>query len=237
MDDPGTISETPKERQRHGAAWGKPTRHEPYWPAQLAVVIAILLYMTLPGKLTFGPTWLVPALESALLLPLIISTPRGVHEVAVWRRPVALGLIGIINLANIASLVLLIHELVTGSSKAAVGSHLLIGAVQIWLTNIIVFALWFWELDRGGPEARMSPEHAAPDFLFPQMITPGSAPPNWAPKFVDYLFVSFTNASAFSPTDTMPLTAWAKMLFLVEASASLLTIAIVAARAVNILTQ
>jgi hypothetical protein len=233
-DEARTIDPV-SERQRHGAAWGKPTRHEPYWPAQLAVIVAAVLYMTLPGRLTFGPTWLVPALELALFVPLVISTPRGFSEVAAWRRPVALVLIGIINIANIGSLVLLIHELLAGTLKA-MGSHLLLGAVQIWITNIIVFALWFWELDRGGPEARRSAEHAPPDFLFPQMITPGSAPPNWAPKFVDYVFVSFTNASAFSPTDTMPLTAWAKMLFLVEASTSLLTVAIVAARAVNILT-
>lgn len=224
-----------EERERHGAAWGKPTRREPYWPAQLAVLAAILLYLTLPGKLVFGPTWLIPVLELALLLPLVFTVPRGEKKSSPWRRVIALGLLGIINLANIASLALLVHELLSGTSRA-LGSHLLLGAVQIWLTNIIVFALWYWELDRGGPEARMTAEHSAPDFLFPQMITPGSAAPNWAPKFVDYFFVSFTNATAFSPTDTMPLTAWAKLLFLVQAGTSLLTVAIVAARAVNILT-
>lgn len=235
MDDPRPIQSAKEERQRHSAAWGKPTRYEPRWPAQIATIFAIALYTTLPGKLTFGPSWLVPALEIALLLPLVFSAPRGVDEGGAWRRVTALGLISVINLANIASLVLLTHELLSGTLKA-VGSHLLLGAVQIWLTNIIVFALWYWELDRGGPEARMSAEHAPPDFLFPQMITPGSARPNWAPKFVDYLFLAFTNATAFSPADTMPLTAWAKMLFLVEASTSLLTVAIVAARAVGMLS-
>jgi len=98
-----------------------------------------------------------------------------------------------------------------------------------------VFALWYWELDRGGPDARRRPRHRQPDFLFPQMVTPACAGPRWAPGFVDYLYVSFTNATAFSPTDTMPLTPWAKMLLLLQALASLLTVALVAARAVNIL--
>ncbi|HXW52450.1 MAG TPA: hypothetical protein VEJ41_10700 [Candidatus Acidoferrales bacterium] len=235
MSDEAQLARTKQERSRRTAAWGNPTHKEPHWPAQVAVVIAIALYVTLPGKLTFGPWWLVPALEIVLLVPLIFWPPRGIAEGGMSRRVTALVLICIINLSNIASLGLLIHELLSGTLKA-LGSHLLLGAVQIWITNIIVFALWYWELDRGGPEERMHLEHSAPDFLFPQMVTPGSAPPNWAPRFVDYLFVSFTNATAFSPTDTMPLTAWAKMLFLVQASTSLLTVAIVAARAVNILT-
>jgi hypothetical protein len=101
---------------------------------------------------------------------------------------------------------------------------------------VIVFGLWYWELDRGGPSARHDPHHREPDFLFPQMATPGSARPDWAPGFLDYLYVSFTNATAFSPTDTMPLTPLAKSLMAVQSAASLLTVALVAARAVNILS-
>jgi hypothetical protein len=100
---------------------------------------------------------------------------------------------------------------------------------------VIVFGLWYWELDRGGPLARCLPHHRAPDFLFPQMSNPDSAPPGWAPSFFDYLFTSFTNASAFSPTDTMPLTEWAKALFMVQATASLATAVLVIARIANIL--
>ncbi len=235
MEETRQPDDAKETRSRHGAAWGRKASGEARWPAQLAVVVALLLYITLPAKLTFGPVWLIPALELALLLPLLITDPRTMLVVPSWRRMTAIALICVINLANIASLGLLVHELLGGKSPL-MGSQLLKGAVQIWLTNIIVFALWYWELDRGGPDARMNAEHSQPDFLFPQMVTPGSAPPGWAPKFVDYLFVSFTNASAFSPTDTMPLTAWAKMLFLVQASTSLLTVALVAARAVNILT-
>jgi hypothetical protein len=101
---------------------------------------------------------------------------------------------------------------------------------------VIVFGLWYWELDRGGPSARHDPHHREPDFLFPQMATPGAARPDWAPGFLDYLYVSFTNATAFSPTDTMPLTPLAKGLMGVQSAASLLTVALVAARAVNILS-
>jgi uncharacterized membrane protein len=105
----------------------------------------------------------------------------------------------------------------------------------IWLTNVIIFGLWYWELDRGGPGARCAPVHREPDFLFPQMVNPGTAPKGWTPNFLDYLYVSFTNASAFSPTDTMPLTEMSKILMLVQSLASLLIVALVAARAVNIL--
>jgi len=116
------------------------------------------------------------------------------------------------------------------------GHELIVSSIQIWLTNVIVFGLWYWEVDRGGPRVRCRPDHEEPDFLFPQMVTPDAARPRWTPTFLDYLYVSFTNATAFSPTDTMPLTVIAKMLMAVESVVSLVTVAVVAARAVNILT-
>jgi uncharacterized membrane protein len=139
-----------------------------------------------------------------------------------------------VSLANVASLALLLVTLLNGSQRA--GTQLLFAATQIWFTNVLVFALWYWELDRGGPSARMRRNHREPDFLFPQMSTPGAAPAGWTPRFPDYLYVAFTNATAFSPTDTLPLTVWAKLLMLVQSFASLLTVALVAARAVNILS-
>ncbi len=204
------------------------------WPASLAVVVALLLYISLPQRLTIGPLWVIPALELALLVPLSIASPRRVPGEGRLLQIAAMSLIGIVNIANVASLALLVKVLVTGTKVT--GSHLLAGAVEIWLTNVIVFALWYWELDRGGPDDRARQQHKEPDFLFPQMVTPGCAEPDWSPKFLDYLYVSFTNASAFSPTDTLPLTGWAKVLMMVQALASLLTIALVAARAVNILS-
>jgi uncharacterized membrane protein len=217
------------------AAWGLQAAREPRWPASLAVLGAIVLYTLLPDKLIFSYTrWIVPALEVALLLPLSVIAPHRHIEESQWRRMASIALIAIINLANIASLALLVGNLIGGHAKAS-GTDLIFAAADIWLTNAIVFALWYWELDRGGPGARCAESHRAPDFLFPQMSTPEAAPPGWVPRFVDYLYVSFTNAEAFSPTDTMPLTQWAKLLMTVQSVASLITIALVAARAVNIL--
>ena len=226
-----------------GAAWGTPAHGEPRWPASLAVLAALALYITLDVRfqLPFGPSalrpierWLTPALEMALLVPLSVRVPRRHHNEPKWARIAAVALIAVVNLSNVISLGLLVDSLLHGSK--ATGSLLFFSAINIWLTNVIVFALWYWELDRGGPDERSSPQHREPDFLFPQMSTPGCAPQGWRPHFVDYLYVSFTNATAFSPTDTMPLTRWAKLLMLAQSLASLLTVAMVAARAVNILS-
>jgi len=215
-------------------AWGVPSPRRSLWPARIAVASAIGLYLVLPERLIPGPRFLVPALEGAMLL--VLSTTR-VHssiEESAKRRALAIVLVGIVTVANLINLGLLVHVLISGHVNN--GRELVFSAVAIWLTNVIVFALWYWQLDRGGPQARHHADHREPDFLFPQMNTPGAAPPTWAPSFVDYFYVSFTNATAFSPTDTMPLTIAAKTLMTAQSAASLLTIALVAARAVNILS-
>jgi uncharacterized membrane protein len=216
-------------------AWGAPAVSEPRWPASLAILVACAISFALPAQYTLGPQWMFPAIAVAILVPLSIAAP---HRVATESRLVqaaALGLIGVLMLANIVSLGRLIHVLVF-DPKSVVGATLLASAAGIWLTNVIVFALWYWELDRGGPDERLETGHRPPDFLFPQMSTPGCAAPNWSPMFLDYLYIAFTNATAFSPTDTLPLTRWAKVLMLIQSTASLLTVSLVAARAVNILT-
>ncbi len=219
------------------AAWGMPAHKEPRWPASLAVLAALALYLFLPEKLTLGPNWLLPVLELALLIPLSIAAPNRRKDEPRWQRYAAVALIALVNAANIVSLVLLVHDLLFGTRPgiAIDGPGLLFSSILIWLTNVLVFGLWYWELDRGGPDDRSHPEHRQPDFLFPQMTTPHCTQEHWSPTFMDYLYVSFTNATAFSPTDTMPLTPWAKALMAVQALISLLTIALVAARAVNIL--
>jgi hypothetical protein len=210
-------------------------RTESRWPASLAVVAALALYVTLPEHFVLGPRWLVPGLELALLVPLSIFAPRLTHDEPPWRRIAALALIAIINAANVASLVFLVTFLIRSGTKAT-GLQLLVSSTEIWLTNIVVFALWYWELDRGGPRHRLVASTRSADFLFPQMVTPACATSGWMPHFVDYFYVAFTNATAFSPTDTMPLTPAAKMLMAIQSLASLLTVALVAARAVNILS-
>ena len=223
------------------AAWGAPAPGQALWPARLAVVAAVVLYITLPEGLTLGAAlkWIVTILEAALLIPLTVAAPRLQPDARGWVRPAVIGLIAVVNLVNALSLILLVDALLHGKSNLGHvhldGRSLILAAIEIWLTNVIVFGLWYWELDRGGPGARRRPDHREPDFLFPQMVTPGVTPEPWAPGFVDYLYVAVTNATAFSPTDTMPLTPWAKTLTLVQSLISLLTIALVAARAVNIL--
>jgi hypothetical protein len=208
-------------------------RTESRWPPALAVLAALLLYITLPPHLTLGPAWLMPALVVVLLLPLVLMGPVRPAEAPV-RRKLGILLIAIVNAANIASLVLLVHTLLTPGNKEN-GWALLVSATAIWLTNILVFGLWYWELDRGGPQARLRASRRDADFMFSQMIAPSCAPMGWLPSFADYLYVAFTNATAFSPTDTMPLSTIAKALMTVEALISLLTVLLVAARAVNIL--
>jgi hypothetical protein len=216
-------------------AWGVPSASRSYWPARIAVVAAAVLYDVLPDRLIPGPRFLVPALEGVVLLVLTVVFPhRTSHEPSTARRVLAIVLIATVTVANIINLGLLVYELLKGGVQN--GRELIVSSIAIWLTNVIVFGLWYWELDRGGPVARHDPAHREPDFFFPQMSAPGAGRPDWTPAFIDYMYVSLTNATAFSPTDTMPLTPTAKALMGVQALASLLTVALVAARAVNILS-
>ena len=218
------------------AAWGWASKSEARWPAQLAILVAIALQLVLPTTLieNLGPRWLVPTFEGALGLALIIVSPRRITRESKGIRVAAIVLIALINIANAVSLGELIEALLYRTNAIA-GRPLIVASVPIWLTNVIVFGLWYWELDRGGPARRLRPDHRRPDFLFPQMSTPGAADPGWTPGFGDYLYTSFTNATAFSPTDTMPLTLSAKALMTLQSTASLLTVALVVSRAVNIL--
>jgi hypothetical protein len=211
---------------------------EPFWEAQLAVLVTIVLYVVLPAKLTVGPRWLIPSLEGVLLLGLAISTPYRHHTQSPVRRRVSIGLIAIVTAANFTAEGLLVHYLLRGGSGSGNGGRSLVfSAAQIWFTNAAVFGLWFWEVDRGGPHTRTAPEPHAPDFMFPQMGASDPALKAWRPAFLDYLYVAFTNASAFSPTDAMPLSVRVKTLMLIESIASFLTVGLVAARAVNILNM
>ncbi len=209
-------------------------RPEATWPAAAAVVAVLLLQLALPDRLVAGARWLLPALEAALLLPLVIATRYRHHKESTWARVLAITLIAVVNLANLYSIVLLAYYLIHGGRAG--GHELILASIAIWLTNVVIFGLWYWEIDRGGPGARTHPVQQPPEFLYPQMATPAVAPGDWRPTFFDYLYVSLTNATAFSPTDTMPLSRRAKGLMAVQSLASLLTVALVAARAVNILT-
>ena len=216
-------------------AWKRPTAPEHRLPVTLSVVAAIVLQILLPAKLTTPlPPDLLPAVEGALLIALIIVNPVRFERGEVLVRFASVALIAVMTFANSVSAVLLIKAIL--ESKAGTSAMtLLADAASIWATNVIAFALWYWELDRGGPARRAQGTKQHPDLMFPQMANPNLAPPDWEPYFVDYLYLSFTNATAFSPTDVMPLARWAKLTMLVQGAVSLALGALVIARAVNIL--
>ncbi len=216
-----------------GRPYPPPGVGESPWPAQLTVLVAICLQLALPKRLTVGPTWLVPALEGALLVGMFVATPRQLEHEHRRRRRVALGLTAIVSAANVYSLAALTHYLLhheVSSGRALIGS-----GVLIWLTNFLIFALWYWELDRGGPGVRAAGHDGPPDLLFPQMSDDRIEPKAWRPTYIDYLYVSLTNATAFSPTDTMPLSPMAKSVMGIQSIVSLVTIGLIVSRAVNIL--
>jgi hypothetical protein len=208
-------------------------RLSPYWGPQLVVMVAILLDLVLPNQLTLGPSWLLPSIEGALLIGLAMVSPHPSVRHHPRRRQVALALIALVSAVNIFSLVRLCEHLINGSHTG--GRALIASGAVLWLTNVLLFGLWFWELDRGGPADREGEVDCIPDFLFPQMTDERWAPANWRPGLVDYLYTSFTNATAFSPTDTMPLTPTAKWLMGAQSLTALVTVGLVVARAVNIL--
>ncbi|MCW1908464.1 MAG: hypothetical protein KIH63_003945 [Candidatus Saccharibacteria bacterium] len=206
---------------------------EPIWHVQAAVLAAIILQLALSSSLSAVPKYMLASVEMLLLLVLMVS-PRDGRMLWRVKRSAALLLIVIISVANIMSLILVVHSLLTGSTHD--GRALIASGFAIYLTNIIVFGLWYWEMDSNGVQGQ-SPAVRPIDFLFPQM-TPGehvTKPGMWSPTFFDYLYVSITNATAFSPTDSFPLTHRAKALMSIQALVSVSTIALVAARAVGIL--
>jgi hypothetical protein len=210
-----------------------PGSPEPFWPAQVTILAAIGLQFSLSDRLTAGPVWLIPGLEGVLLIGLFFATPNMLEFEHPRRRRLALSMIAFVSAGNIYSLTVLskslLHHAVTR------GDELIRSGVVIWLTNFLIFGLWYWELDRGGPGKRASGNDLAPDFLYPQMSDDTIEPRDWRPRFIDYLYVSLTNATAFSPTDTLPLTPIAKGVMGVQSLVSLVTIGLIVSRAVNIL--
>jgi len=217
---------------------------ESRWEAAPAVAIVIVLQLSLAmvskekGWTLWGLPWwiwlaaIVP--ELVLFVALSWSRPHRALVQSGNRRKVALTLFVIISVENAIALAALIGSLVSGDEKS--GGQLLLKAVTIWGTNVLIFGLWYWAVDRGGPVRRVQPDPPPRDFQFPQDENPQLAAPDWRTHLVDYIYVSFTNSIAFSPTDAMPLSKRAKLLMLIESSASATTLLLCAARAVNILS-
>jgi hypothetical protein len=206
---------------------------EPRWPAILALAALAALYESLPERLTPGPSWIVPAAIAVLLVPTMMARRSQSHNIYL-----ALGILLnlVITIAVISSLGILIASL---PDKREAPTELLRSAVALWISNVLVFASWYWRLDAGGPLRReLRDAHTKGAFLFPQMTFPPDSPLaelGWKPGFVDYLFLAFNTSTAFSPTDVPVLSRWAKLLMMIQSCVSLGTIAILAARAINIL--
>lgn len=216
-------------------SWLRPGDPESRLPVLFALVAAIVLQLAIPRQFNLTPRWPLPTLELVLLVVLVVLNPVRLTRSTLIGRWATYLLIGAIIAHNTFSAVRLDSRILSG--EIADNAPVLLGSgMAIFITNVIAFGLVYWEFDRGGPFARHTARHPHPDFMFPQMSNPELAPPDWRPKFVDYLYVSFTNVVAFSPTDTMPLSRWAKVLMALQSLVALSTIALVLARAVNILT-
>jgi hypothetical protein len=217
-------------------AWQRRTQGELRWPVTLTTAVAVALQLAVPDRLVLvHPSWVLPAVQGLLLIVLVTANPHRIDRQSRLLRLLALTFAALLSLANgwsLARLAIGITQATTGTTPA----RLLVSGAMIWLTNVVVFALWYWEFDRGGPVSRALNVKRYPDFQFVQMISPPEmVPPDWEPRFVDYLYLALTNAAAFSPTDVMPLSRWAKIAMAAQSLVSIVTVALVVSRAVNIL--
>ena len=212
---------------------------EPRWPIALVlssfIVLTIVLRIVEPERESLGPHWLAPAIEVGLLLALIAANPAHLVGRARWLRPLSISLIGLLAAVALFSTVVLISDIVRGSKVTESAASLLASGALIWLGNALIFGLLYWVLDSGGPLARYRHERPYPDFTFTQQ---GSefAPPDWRPRYVDYFVLGISTSMAFSPTDVMPMTPWAKLTMTLQSVISLTVIGLVVARAVNAFT-
>jgi hypothetical protein len=201
-----------------------------------AVLAAIVLTLLLPDDLRLGPNWLLPAIEAVLLVALVLGDPGAINRRATGLRVLSIGLVTVLVFSSLWSTALLIDELVNGGNSTDSARDLLAAGGSVWVSNIIAFALLYWELDGGGAAARSHGVGDRLDLAFPQQLNPAIRRPGWRPRFVDYLYLGYTNATALSPTDVMPLVPWAKLAMLVQSLISLVILALVVARAVNVFT-
>jgi len=211
-------------------------RGEHWWPVALAIVAATLLHVALPAKYRVSPPWVVPVVLLVLLAALIIGDPGRIDRQKPWLRTVTGIVIACLTAANLVAALRLVHDILSNNKLFANNANgLLATGGVIWATNVIAFALWYWDLDRGGAAARAHYPQASPAFVFPEMLHTDYVPADWVPTFVDYLSLGFWTATAFSPTDISAIKPWAKLLMASEAAVSLVIATLVIARAINIL--
>jgi uncharacterized membrane protein len=212
----------------------KPAAAEARWPMAGAIVAAMVLTVLLPDDIRLGPQWVLPSIEAVLLVAVIAADPRSVTRRSRELRVLSIGLVSVLVIGALWSTVLLIDDLIHGGPETNSARDLLEAGSVVWVSNNIAFALLYWELDGGGAAERARGTPTYPDLAFPQQLNPKIGPPGWRPRFIDYLYLSFTNSTAFSPTDVMPLVPWAKLAMAVQAVVSLGILGLVIARAVNV---
>ncbi len=208
---------------------------EKRWPMAITLIVAMILPILLPSRFSRGPIWIVPALEALLLVALIIADPGRIDRRSAFVRILSLALVAILVVGAAGVTIRLVVDLIRGGPDTNSPGQLLRVGSLVWIYVIITFSFLYWELDGGGPEMRARTAPEFPDFAFPEQLNPHIARPGWRPQFFDYLYLGFTNSTAFSPTDVMPLARWAKLAMAVQATASLIVLGLVVARAVNIL--
>jgi uncharacterized membrane protein len=202
----------------------------------LAILVALALTFLRPTQMDVAPTWALPTVELVLLATLIIRDPGRIDRRTAGLRVVSIIVVGLLAVDALWATVRLITVLIEGGKTTSSAQTLLQAGGVVWASNVIVFALLYWELDGGGAAARVYRLRAHPDLAFPQQLTPEIAPPGWRPSFIDYLYLGLTNSTAFSPTDVMPLAPWAKIVMGCQSLMSLVILGLVVARAVNVLS-
>jgi len=210
---------------------------ESRWPMVIAVFGVLALSIVPPVRFMIGPVPALPLVVGVLLAVLILGDPGRIDRRSRWLRNVSIALVGVLVLGALVGTAMLIIDLVDGSPLVNSAGPLLIYGARVWLANNVAFALLYWQMDRGGPAERVHGTTRYPDFVFPQEADPSLAAPSWRPRFIDYLFVAFTNANAFSPTDTMPLTGRAKLAMETQALISFVILTLVLARVVSVFTS
>ena len=207
---------------------------ESRWPMVIAVIVVMALGSVPPARFAIGPVPLFPLVVAVLLVVLVLGDPGRIDRRSRWLRNVSFALVGVLVVGAVLGTIVLMVELVEGSPAVSEPGPLLVYSAKVWLANNVAFALLYWNLDRGGPAERVHGTTRYPDFVFPQMTDDSLAGPGWRPRFIDYLYVGFTNANAFSPTDTLPLTGRAKLAMQTQALISFTIITLALARVVSV---
>jgi uncharacterized membrane protein len=207
---------------------------EPRWPMATAVLAATILYVSMPHRGRVPGWWLFPVLQLVLLGILIAQDPGRIDRRSVPLHRLMVALLLVMTLGTVLAVVVLAYDILV-AVQGVTATVLLGRGASIWVASVIIFSLWYWQFDRGGPAERAAGSPIPPSFAFPENATPELAPAGWRPEYPDYLYLAFTNATAFSPTDTLPVRRWAKLTMMVQATLSLVIAILVIARAINVL--